>query len=72
MGYLVTMSNVEKLEREVAALSEEELAEFRRWYADFDAAVWDRRLTADAAAGALDRFADEALAEHRAGHTRPI
>lgn len=66
------MSNVEKLERDVAALSEAELAEFRRWYAGFDAALWDRRLAADAAAGLLDRFADEALAEHRAGRSRPI
>ena len=66
------MTNVEKLERDVAALSEAELAEFRRWYAEFDAAVWDRRLAADAAAGALDRFADEAIAEHRAGRSRPI
>lgn len=66
------MTNVEKLEREVAALSEEELAEFRRWYAEFDAAVWDRRVEADARAGGLDRLADEALAEHRAGRSRPV
>ncbi len=66
------MSNVEKLERDVAALSEAELAEFRRWYAELDAAAWDRRLAADAAAGLLDRFADEALAEHAAGRSRPL
>lgn len=66
------MTKVEKLEREVAALSEGELAEFRRWYAEFDAAVWDRRVEADARAGALDGLADEALAEHRAGRSRPV
>lgn len=66
------MTNVEKLEREVAALSAGELAEFRRWYAEFDAATWDRRVEADARAGALDRLADEALAEHRAGRSRPV
>ncbi|MBV9880673.1 MAG: hypothetical protein JO180_09265 [Gemmatirosa sp.] len=66
------MTHLEKLERDVAALSEAELTAFRRWYAEFDAAVWDRRLAADATAGMLDRFADEALAEHRAGHSRPI
>lgn len=64
------MTKVEKLERDIAALSDGELAEFRRWYAEFDAALWDRRLTADAAAGVLDRFADEAFAEHRAGRSR--
>ena len=66
------MSNVERLERDVAALTEAELAECRRWYAEFDAAAWDRRLAADTAAGLLDRFADEALAEHRPGQSRPI
>ena len=66
------MTKIEKLERDIAALSEAELAEFRRWYAEFDAAVWERRLVADAAAGVLDRFADEALAEHRAGRSRPL
>ena len=66
------MTKVEKIERDIAALSEAELAEFRRWYAEFDAAVWDRRVAADAAAGVLDRFADEAIAEHRAGRSRPL
>jgi hypothetical protein len=66
------MTRVEQLEREIAALSEDELAEFRRWYAEFDAAVWDRRLEADARSGALDRLADEALREHRAGRSRRL
>jgi hypothetical protein len=66
------MTHVERLEREIAALSQEELAEFRRWYAEFDAAAWDRQIEADAAAGALDRLADEALAEHRAGRSRAM
>lgn len=66
------MTKVEKLERDLAALSEAELAGFSRWYAEFDAAVWDRRLAADVAGGAPDRFADGALAEHRAGQSRPI
>ena len=66
------MTHVEKLEREIASLSPDELAEFRRWYAEFDAAVWDRQLEADVEAGALDRLADEALADHRAGRSRPL
>ena len=59
------------LERDIAALSDEELSEFRRWYAGFDARAWDRELEADVRAGALDRLADEALADHRAGRSRP-
>jgi len=66
------MTHVEKLEREIAALTPGELAEFRRWYAEFDAAIWDRQLEEDAEARALDELADAALADHRAGRSRPL
>ncbi len=65
------MTRVEKLERAIATLSETELSEFRRWYLEFDAATWDRELDADVRSGALDRYADEALADHHAGRSRP-
>jgi hypothetical protein len=66
------MSKIESLEREIRGLSPKELAEFRRWFATFDAAVWDAELEADAAAGKLDALADEAIAEHRAGRSRKL
>ena len=66
------MTKVERLEQEIAALSRPELAEFRRWFAEFDAAAWDDQLATDVEAGALDRVADEALADHRAGRSRPL
>ena len=65
------MTKVEKLEQEIASLSGKELSEFRRWYAAFDAAAWDRRFEADAQSGALDALAEEALADHAAGRSRP-
>ncbi len=65
------MTKVEKLERDIATLSEKELGEFRRWYAEFDGKVWDRQIEADAQSGALDSLADEALADHAAGRSRP-
>lgn len=65
------MTKVEKLEREIATLSDNELNEFRRWYAEFDAAAWDRQIEADVESGALDQLAEEALADHRAGRSRP-
>ena len=65
------MSKLERLEQDIEALSDEELSAFRRWYAEFDAAAWDREFDADVRSGALDRLADEALADHRAGRSRP-
>jgi hypothetical protein len=46
------------------------LAEFRRWFADFDAAAWDGQIEQDAAAGKLDRLASEALADFKSGPAR--
>jgi hypothetical protein len=66
------MTAVERLENEVAKLPPTELAEFRRWFAEFDAAVWVAKVEADAAAGKLDALAAEALAEYQAGKAREI
>jgi hypothetical protein len=61
------MSKVESLEKRISALSAEELAEFRQWFAEFDAAAWDRQIERHAKAGKLDALADEALRDHASG-----
>jgi hypothetical protein len=66
------MTKIEKLERDVRNLSTKELARFRAWFAEFDAAEWDRQIEADAEAGKLDRLADAALADHTAGRSRKL
>jgi hypothetical protein len=48
------------------------LAELRRWFAEFDAAAWDRQLEHDAASGKLDQLAAEAVADFRAGTPRAL
>ena len=66
------MGNVKSIEKAVEALPPSELAEFRRWFAEFDAAAWDRQIEQDAAAGKLDDLASEALTEHRSGSARAL
>jgi len=66
------MGNVKSIENAVEALPPAELAEFRRWFADFDAAAWDRQIEQDAAAGKLDPLAAEALADFRSGCPREL
>lgn len=61
------MSTVEQLEAAVQLLSPEERAQFRAWFAEFDAQEWDRQLEADVAAGRLDWLADEADRDRQAG-----
>jgi hypothetical protein len=66
------MSEVEKIERQIQNLDDEAFAQLRQWFIEYDHARWDRQIEADAAAGRLDSLADGALAEHRAGKTRPL
>jgi hypothetical protein len=68
----IVVSEVQEIEQTVAQLSEPQLAEFRRWFAEFDADAWDRQIEADAAAGKLDALAEEALAEYRSGQAREL
>lgn len=66
------MTKLEKLEREIEALSPEERAQFREWFEVYDASEWDAELEADLTSGKLDSLADAALRDHRAGRSRPL
>ena len=61
------MSTISEIQSALSQLSREELAAFRAWYAEFDAAEWDREFEADAAEGRLDHLADEAVRDLREG-----
>jgi hypothetical protein len=63
---------VEDIEKAIAKLAPDELAEFRVWFEAFEADRFDRKIERNAKAGRLDRLADEALAEFRAGHVREL
>lgn len=61
------MGKIENLEEQIRALTPEEFARFREWFAQFDAEVWDRQLETDVKAGKLDKLAERALRAHAAG-----
>lgn len=64
--------SVEELEKEIAALSAGERARLLRRLEEMDAADFDARLEADIRAGKFDKLADQALADHKAGTTKPL
>lgn len=66
------MENVKAIENAVESLPAVELAEFRRWFAEFDGNLWDRQIEQDAASGRLDQLAAEALADYRDCSTRQL
>jgi hypothetical protein len=61
------MSTVDEIEDAIRKLPDKDLAALRAWFAEFDAAVWDRQFEKDVAEGRLDALADEALRGWREG-----
>ena len=66
------MTTVAEISGAVRRLPKRELAKFRQWFAEFDAAAWDRAFEEDVAAGRLDALAREALRDDRAGRAREL
>ncbi len=66
------MTKIQRLERESEELTGAELAVFRKWFQEYDSAAWDEQMEQDAAAGKLDKLAETALADHKAGRTKEI
>ncbi len=66
------MGRIENLEEQIRALSPEEFARFREWFAQFDAEAWDRQLEADVKAGKLDKLAERGLRAHAAGQSTEL
>jgi hypothetical protein len=66
------MTTVEDIEKAVEKLPADQLARFRAWFQEFDAARFDAKIERDAKSGKLERIADEARADFRAGRAREL
>jgi hypothetical protein len=63
---------IEDIEKAVSKLPSDQLAEFRAWFEEFDAARFDEKIERDAKSGRLDRQADQALDDFRKGRAREL
>ena len=66
------MGKIEDIEKAVSELAPDELARFRAWFAEFEAARFDEQIERDAKAGKLDRLAEQATTDYRAGRAREL
>jgi len=66
------MSDVKSIEDAVKSLPPQDLAEFRRWFSEFDAATWDRQIEQDLAEGRLDGMLAEAQGDYQAVPEREL
>jgi hypothetical protein len=66
------MSDVKALENAVKALPPQDLAEFRRWFAEFDLAAWDEKIEGDLTSGKLDALLAEAGEDYASGERKSL
>ncbi|MCX7363251.1 MAG: hypothetical protein NTV97_15530 [Alphaproteobacteria bacterium] len=66
------MTTLDDIEKAVAELPMDQLARFRAWFEEFEAMRFDKKIERDAAGGKLDRLAERALADFRAGRAREL
>ena len=63
---------IEELQKGVEDLLPDELARFRAWYEQFDAALFDAKIERDAGNGTLDRVLAKSDEDFRAGRFREV
>ncbi|TIT77092.1 MAG: hypothetical protein E5W56_04010 [Mesorhizobium sp.] len=66
------MTKPEQIQALVTNLDPAEFKAFAAWFEALQADLWDKQIEADAKAGRLDKLAEQALAEIRAGKLRPL
>ncbi len=64
--------SVKELQSAVSVLPPDELDQFSRWFEEFLAEQWDRRIEADIVAGRLDAAGRRADEEFEAGRCTPL
>lgn len=64
--------SLQELEAAITQLPEEELTAFARWFEEYLADAWDRRIEADIKAGRLDEAGRRADADFEAGLRKPL
>ena len=66
------MTKLEEIESAITRLPADELAKLRDWFEQFASKQWDAQIEHDAKAGKLDRMAEKARQDHKAGRFRPL
>ena len=66
------MRKVEEIEAQIQNLPGAELAEFRKWYVEFDSQVWDRQFESDVKAGKLNTLGEAARRAHHEGKSTKL
>ena len=66
------MPNAKDIEKAIESLPKAELNEFRAWFAQYDAEIWDTKIEEHALSGKLNSLGKNTLRAHRNKDTKEI
>ena len=64
--------SIQELKKAVIQLHPKDLVRFRVWFDEFDAQIWDKQFEADTESGKIDKIAEKALNDYRAGKAKEL
>jgi hypothetical protein len=66
------MTTVQEIEKAISQLPDDDLFSLKNWFDEFEAKKWDDQIEKDALSGKLDKLANEAIADFRAGKCKEL
>ena len=66
------MTQLKEIEEAISNLQQKELTEFRTWFEEFDAVVWDKQFEKDVKSGKLDKLAEKAIDDYKKGKCKEL
>ena len=66
------MMKLEELKIAILQLPQKDLVDFRAWFEEFEAQLWDRKIEEDIKAGKLDELAQQAIEAFEAGQATEL
>ena len=64
--------SIKEIELAITRLSQNEFSEFAEWFAEYQAALWDKEIKQDVEAGRFDPLLQEVRADIQAGRVEPL
>ena len=64
--------SIKEIELAITQLSQNEISEFAKWFAEYQAALWDKEIEEDLEAGRFDPLIKEVRADIEAGRVKPL
>ncbi|MEA2104924.1 MAG: hypothetical protein U9P79_09845 [Candidatus Cloacimonadota bacterium] len=66
------MQKIQEIESAVSHLSKDALNNFREWFDEFDAKVWDKQFESDVMSGKLNNLASKAISDFQSGNCKEL